>query len=75
MDLTEFFEGGAFSADVTQCMGRAFEQACRTLRGGGHPDLIKEIIAKHIVRCARDGIRNPDQLCEAALAAIGLDAE
>ena len=37
----------------------------------GQPDIVKEIIAKRIVEIAKTGERDPVQLCERALAALG----
>jgi hypothetical protein len=53
-------------------MGEAFERACKSLHDMGQPDIVKEIIAKRIVEVAKTGERDPVQLCERALAALGL---
>jgi hypothetical protein len=37
----------------------------------GQPDLVREIIAKRIIEVARDGERNPDELCARALQTLG----
>ena len=73
MSVTELFEEAAFEADVTVAMGKAFELACRSFRGGEHPDLIEEIIAKRIVIFARRGVADPSLLCREALNSLGLD--
>jgi hypothetical protein len=70
--VTPIFKGAAFDAQETQIMGSAFEKACKALNDGEQPDLIKEIVAKHIVEAAKDGERDPDRLCERALIAMGV---
>jgi hypothetical protein len=66
------FKGAAFDSRETQIMALAFEKACRSLNDGEQPDLIKEIVAKHIVDAAKDGERDADRLCEQALTAMGI---
>jgi hypothetical protein len=66
-----FFDDVYFEPDATEAMGAAFEKACRSLNGTGQPDIIREIIAKGIVDLARNGERDPDQLCDEALKALG----
>jgi hypothetical protein len=50
-------------------MGKAFDRACHSLHDIGEPELVREIIAKRIVEVARDGERDPDELCVRALKA------
>ena len=71
-DGLRFFKDGAFDSDTTSAMGEAFERACKSLHDMGQPDIVKEIIAKRIVEIAKTGERDPVQLCERALAALGL---
>ena len=71
-DGLRFFQDGAFDPDLTSAMGEAFERACKSLRDMGQPDIVKEIITKRIVEVAKTGERDPVQLCERALAALGL---
>jgi hypothetical protein len=50
----------------------AFDCACRSLHEIGQLDnALKEVIAKRIVELARDGERDPDNLCEQALQTLG----
>jgi len=72
-DGLRFFQDGAFDPDITSAMGEAFERACKSLHDMGQPDIVKEIIAKRIVEVARTGERDPVQLCERALAALGFN--
>jgi hypothetical protein len=39
----------------------------------GLPDIVREIIAKRIIAAAKQGERDPKQLCNTALAALGID--
>jgi hypothetical protein len=71
-DGLRFFQDGAFDPDTTSTMGAAFERACKSLHDMGQPDIVKKIIAKRIVEIAKTGERDPVQLCERALAAMGL---
>ena len=43
-----------------------------TLHDLGQPDLVREIIARRIIEVARDGVRDPNELCAQALKAFGL---
>ena len=73
-DGLRFFQDGASDSDTTRAMGEAFERACQSLHDMGQPDVVKEIIAKRIVEVAKTGERDPVQLCERALAALGTQA-
>jgi hypothetical protein len=54
-----------FGPDAIQAMGTALEKACQTLRGGGQPDIAKEIIAKRIIALAQEGERDPESAVRA----------
>jgi hypothetical protein len=69
--ILPFFRGAAFDYDLTQAMGEAFERACHSLHDLGQPDLVRDIIARRIIEVARRGERDPDELCERALQALG----
>lgn len=66
------FREASFDPETTRVMGEAFERACNTLGNSGQPVIVREIIAKRILQVARDGERNPDELCERALKALSL---
>ena len=56
-------------------MGKAFDRACHSLHDIGQPDLVvREIIAKRIIEVARDGERDPDELCVRAVKALGFSS-
>jgi hypothetical protein len=66
-----FFDDVYFEPDATAAMGAAFEKACGFLDGTSQADIIREIIAKGIIDLARNGERDPDQLCDEALKTLG----
>ncbi len=71
MAVLSFFPGPAFDIDATQAMGEAFDRACHSLHDLGQPDVVREIIAKRIIDAARDGERDPNELCVHALKTLG----
>jgi len=66
-----FFQDLYFEPDVTAAMGAAFEKACCSLDGAAQSLILREIVAKGIIAAARNGKRDPDQLCDEALKALG----
>jgi hypothetical protein len=62
----------AFDPEITSALAAAYEKATDQLRGDGYTDLLREVLAKHIIAAAISGERGPDQLCTAALASIGV---
>jgi hypothetical protein len=73
-NLLPFFPNAAFDHNATRAMGKAFDRACDSLHDIGQPDLVREIIAKRIIEVARDGERDPDELCVRALKALGFSS-
>jgi hypothetical protein len=60
-----------FDPDATSAMGEAYDRAIAVV----HPDLesqfvVRELIAKRIIRMAQKGIVDCDQLCASALARV-----
>jgi len=64
-----------FDDEVTRLMGEAFDAACAGLRDTGQPALVREIIARRIIKAATKGERDPARLRAAGLAALGYDRE
>lgn len=64
-----------FDDEATRIMGEAFDAACQGLQDGGQPDLVREIIAKHIIEAAKKGERDPARLRDAGLEALGYDRQ
>jgi hypothetical protein len=67
-----FVLAASFDPHVTQLMGEAFELARKALHDTGQPEAVQEIIAKRIIESARRGVRDPRQMCEEALSALGI---
>jgi hypothetical protein len=61
--------------EATRIMGEAFDAACKGLRDTGQPALVREIIARRIIKAAKKGERDPVRLRKAGLAALGYDRE
>jgi hypothetical protein len=68
-----YFQDVYFEPDAIAAMSAAMDKACQSLEGASQPDIIKEIIAKGILDLARNGERDPDQLCDEALKVLGFN--
>jgi hypothetical protein len=66
MPITPYLDGFRFDAEAKRVMGIAFEMACLVLKVK-RTDPIAEKAAKRIIERAKEGERNPDRLCDAAL--------
>ena len=62
-----------FDDAATLVMGKAFDQACQSLRNLGSAITVREIIAKRIIAAAKNGERDPDCLCQQALIPFGIE--
>jgi hypothetical protein len=65
--------GTVFDDRVTQILGVAFDGACKELHDKGQPTIVYEVIAKRIIDAARKGERDPVQLRNIGLAALGFN--
>jgi hypothetical protein len=64
-----------FDDEATRLMGEAFDAGCKGLGDTGQPALVREIIARRIIKAATKGERDPARLRAAGLAALGYDRE
>jgi hypothetical protein len=64
-----------FDDEATRIVGEAFDAACKDLHDNGQLALVREGIAKRIIRAATKGERDPARLRAAGLAALGYDRE
>jgi len=64
-----------FDDEATRIMGEAFDAASKGLPDSGQTALVREIIAKRIVKAATRGERDPVRLRAAGLAALAIDRE
>jgi hypothetical protein len=62
----------SFDAETTTLIGQAFDKVCRELHDRGQPGSVRAIIAKRIIYVAVHGERDPDEMCKAALMALGI---
>jgi hypothetical protein len=69
-----FLNGERFDLETRRVLGVALEMTCIALRTGDCDDSVRQAIAIKIIELAKAGERNPDVLCEQALAAISLAA-
>ena len=60
-----------FAPEVTAAMGNAYEEAISRLHGGESELVIREVVAKRIVKMARTGETDPHRLCDTALFVVG----
>ncbi len=63
-------ENVSFDDATTLAMGKAFDQACKSLRKFGSAP---EIIANLIIAAAKNGERDPARLYERTLKAFGIE--
>jgi hypothetical protein len=71
MPITPFLNGEHFDPETKRIVGVAFEAARSSLRLSDVSDRVVEVVAKKIIELAKAGERNPDLLCERALADLG----
>jgi hypothetical protein len=67
MPITEYLDGFEFDPETRRVMGLAFEMTLAALRFADQTEPSKEIVAEKIIALAKEGMRNPDLLCEWAL--------
>jgi hypothetical protein len=60
-----------FDTEATAILVSAYEKAMAGLPRDRDLGVVLEIIAKRIIAIARTGERDPDRLCNSALASIG----
>jgi hypothetical protein len=62
-----------FDDEATRIMGEAFDAACKDLHDTRQLALVREGIAKRIIKAATKGERDPARLRAAGLAALVYD--
>jgi hypothetical protein len=67
MPNTEFLDGFKFDPEAQRIMGIAFEMARAALTFENQTYAAHEVIAKRIIALAKEGVIDPDQLCDQAL--------
>jgi hypothetical protein len=69
MPIREYLGSRKFDPETTRLMGIALETACQALRRQGVDNPPRETLAITIIGQAEAGERDPDRLCDAAVAA------
>jgi hypothetical protein len=67
MPITPFLDGFKFDPEAKRIMGVAFEMTCAALKYANRSDVAHEAIANRIIELARNGMLDPDRLCERVL--------
>ena len=70
----DLFEADGFDPETCVVLRNAFEKARKSLHDKGQPYLVRQVIAERIIAAAKLGERDPAQLCETALRALGSKA-
>jgi hypothetical protein len=73
--ILPFIRESVFGPEAVANMGDAFDRACTASAQLGQPSVVHEVIATRIIELAKSGERNPQVLCEHALASLGLPHE
>jgi hypothetical protein len=67
MLITKFLDGFKFDPEARRVTSVAFEMTCVALKYTSRPDVAHEAVAKKIIELAKNGVRDPDRLCERVL--------
>ena len=70
MPIRNLLEGASFDPETVQAMCAAYNKAKIELQDTGQPDVVREVIARRIIKLAEAGERDPNRLCAGALSAI-----
>ena len=70
--ILPYVREASFDADTTRIMDEAFDILRQSMHDNGQPELVLEIIAKRIIEIAQSGERDPAQIANRALTAIGV---
>jgi hypothetical protein len=70
--IIPFISNEVFEPSDIKVMSDAYNKAMEGIYGFGHPNkIVEDIIATRIIALTKGGERDPDRLCERALAACG----
>jgi hypothetical protein len=71
MSITPYLKNShGFDPETKRALGRALELLCIVLRTGDGDDHVKQAMADQLIALAKTGERDPEVLCDKALAAI-----
>jgi hypothetical protein len=71
MAIYGFLQNSGFDPESIKVMTAAYETAREQLGLKDRSDPLTELVARKIIEIAQTGVRDPSQLCERALSAIG----
>lgn len=63
----------SFDPEGLEALGKAYDMALATLHDIGQPEVVREVLARRIIKAAAKGERDPAVLCGIALAAFNSD--
>lgn len=63
----------AFEPEEIEDLGKAYDMAISVLHDAGQPAVVREVIARRIIKAAQRGERDPAKLCAVALSAFNPD--
>jgi hypothetical protein len=70
--IVPFISGAIFEQADIQVMSKAYNRAMEDICSFGRPNkTVEAIVATRIITLTKSGERDPDRLCERALAACG----
>ena len=67
MPITQLLDSVKFDPEAKRIMGVAFEMTCAALKYTNRPDIAHEALAIRITELAKNGVLDPDRLCERVL--------
>jgi hypothetical protein len=67
MPIAKFLDGFKFDPEAERIMGVAFEMTRAALKYTSRPDVAREAVARRIIELAKNGVLDPDRLCERVL--------
>jgi hypothetical protein len=68
MPITLYLDGYNFDPETKRVMGLAFEMALTALQVTYRSDPAAKMLAERIIAIAKNGVTDPDQLCDEALS-------
>ena len=68
MPISSHLDGEQFDPETQRIIGLAFELTRAALRMSNQDDIAPEIIAKKVIELAKGGERDPERICDYALA-------
>jgi hypothetical protein len=68
MPITPYLDGQKFDLETKRIMGVAFDLTRAALRISNQDDISPQTIAQRIIELAKAGERDPERLCDQALA-------